>query len=145
LHCVGDVAQRHRPHRRAALAGGDQRPDEAGVLGVRGHDLVAGAELHPRDHPPEPLAGRRLEREVGGIAAEHLRVQRPQLALDGEAGVEVRAMAPVRELRLERLARGPHRRRRHRPVRPRVQECDALEDGELGAEGGGVHGGGAGY
>ena len=46
---------------------------------------------------------------------------------------------PCGELRLERVTGGADRRHRHRAVGSRVQERVAFEDGELGAEGGGVH------
>ena len=59
VHRVGDLAQRHGTDRRAALAGRDQRPDQARVLAVGGHDLVARPELEPGEHRAEPLARRR--------------------------------------------------------------------------------------
>ena len=74
-----------------------------------------------------------------GVGAEHARVGLAQAAVVGLAGLEVGRPAAAGELVLERRAGRVGRRRRHRPVRARVEIRERLQDGELGAEGGGVH------
>ena len=74
-----ELAERHEPDLDAAVARGLQRPDQPGVLAVGGHDLVAGPEVQPGQHRPDPLARRGVQRDVGDASEQHARVQRPQL------------------------------------------------------------------
>ena len=138
-HGLGQRGERHQAHVRPAVARRLQRPDQAGVLLVGGHDLVARAEVHPGHDGADPLAGGGGQRDVGDVAAQHPRVAGAQRVLQLEAPQEVRRGPALVELGLELLARRSHGGGGQRPVRARVEVGDRLEDGELGAQGGGVH------
>ena len=114
---VGELRERHRAHRHAALLGRQQRPEQAGVLVVGGDDLVARPEVHPGQDLAHPLAGRGGQRHVVDRAADQLGVAGAELVEQREPALEVRERAALLDLggdlacgRLLRPRAGPARR-----------------------------------
>ena len=131
--------ERHQAHVRSAVARRLQRAEQAGVLLVGGHDLVARAEVHARPSrrrsPRWSRWSARRRRRRSPAPARSRRAARPA----ARSGAGSAASPGPRELGVELLARRSHGGGGQRPVGARVEVGDRLEDRELGAQGGGVH------
>ena len=89
------------------------------MLLVAGQDLLARAELEAADHLREPFARGGRQRDLAGLAAEHCRVERAQLAARAPTRrSKCAAVRPSRSLALQLL------RRRLRPrARAAARRC----------------------
>jgi len=76
-HRVGELVEGHDADGRAALARGDERADQAGVLLVGGEDLVALGDAQGGEGAGHALAGRRRQRHVVLGGAQHAGVAGP--------------------------------------------------------------------
>ena len=127
--------QRHFAHHGAVqLAGGRERAEKPRVLLVAGQDLGPAAELEAADRLGDPLARAGGERHVGAIAAQYAGVGVAQLAGELEATFEMSLCAAVAQLAPELGRDGLHGGGRQRTVGTRVQVCESIKDGELGAK-----------
>ena len=119
------------PRSRAAISG----PIRPGCSVVGGDDLVARADVHPREHLADSLARRGGERDLVDARSRAAPRSPPAARPAARSGARSeRSSRPVLDLRRELARDGLLRRPRHRPVGARVEVRDALEDRELRAQ-----------
>ena len=117
------------------MARGDQRPQQPGVLGVRGQDLVARADVEPGEDRPEPEARPAGDRHVVALAVQQPRVAVAELVLQLVPAHEVLIHAPLLELRVELDVGLLDGGTGERAIRARVEVGDVLEYREFVTEG----------
>lgn len=128
-HPVGQLAQRYGANGDAEMvARGLQRPHEAGMLLVAGEDLLASGQPQPGDDRAHSLAGAGRERDIARVGSQGLRVERAQPVAQLAPALKMRLPAAVALLAVELLVGGGHRAVGQRPVGPRVQVGEAIED-----------------
>ena len=113
-----------------------ERREQARVLLVGGHDLVAGAEIEPGDDGVDAVGGRARQRDVDGVTAERRRVPGARLSGELHQRLEVRAAAAAGlglglDPAADRLDCGGW----DRPFGAGVEVGQPFEHGELGPEG----------